>query len=153
MKPLGETLPSLWLDEVVISCSEAAKARKVPLKNELKSLIVQTSNGVCATHIRGDRRLSLRAVKRFLNVDQARLVSVTELNDLGLTRGTVCPFMPPVWQMKQLISESLLKLEFITTNNGTVSGYFMFEPTRLLEVPLFERGDFEVIEQGEKASR
>jgi prolyl-tRNA editing enzyme YbaK/EbsC (Cys-tRNA(Pro) deacylase) len=143
-RPLGETLTTYLLDNEVISCSEAAAAKNVPLQNELKTLILQTTGGLYAVHLRGNHRLSLRAVKRFLHVKEARLLSIQEMGSIGLTPGTVCPFLLPVWNMKQLLSSTLLDLKFATTNNGTLDGYFIFHPELLLKVPHVELGDFEV---------
>ncbi len=63
---------------------------------------------------------------------------------IGLTPGTVCPFTKPVVDMPQLLSASVLDLEFITTNNGTPHGYFVFDPHLLLRVPQIQLGDFEL---------
>jgi prolyl-tRNA editing enzyme YbaK/EbsC (Cys-tRNA(Pro) deacylase) len=141
--PPGVILKSRWLDHDVTSCAEAAAAKNIPLENELKTLVLRTTSGICAVHLRGDQRLSLRAVKQFLKVKEARLLSVLEMSKIGLTPGTVCPFLPPVWQMPQLLSSALLDLEFTTTNNGRLNGYLTFEPRRLLEVPSIAVGDFE----------
>jgi prolyl-tRNA editing enzyme YbaK/EbsC (Cys-tRNA(Pro) deacylase) len=143
-RPLGEVLPSRWLDREVVSCRQAADAKNLPLQNELKTLILRTTSGIYAVHLRGDQMLSLRAVKRFLHVKEAHLLSVLELSNIGLTPGTVCPFLPPVWNMPQLLSSKLLDLEFATTNNGTLTGYFIFKPQLLLNVPHVELGDFEL---------
>ena len=122
---------------------EAAAEKNVPLKNELKTLVLQTTDGLCAVHLRGDRRVSLRAVKRFLHVKEARMLSPVEMVSIELTPGTVCPFLPPVWNMHQLLSSAVLDLEFATTNNGRQDGYFLFEPQLLLKVPNVEVGNFE----------
>lgn len=142
-RPLGETLTPRWLDQDVISCKQAAEAREVPLQNELKTLILQTTDGLYAVHVRGDRRLSLRAVKRFLHIKEAHLLSIAELHQLGLSPGTVCPFLRPVWDMRQLLTSAILVLEFVTTNNGTHNGYFKVSPQELLKVPWVKQGDFE----------
>jgi prolyl-tRNA editing enzyme YbaK/EbsC (Cys-tRNA(Pro) deacylase) len=142
-RPLGETLSPHWLDREVVSCRQAAAAKNVPLKNELKTLILRTTDGLYAVNLCGDQRLSLRVVKRFLHVKEANLLSVLEMSSIGLTPGTVCPFLLPVWNMRQLLSSTLLNLEFTTTNNGTLTGYFIFQPQLLLNVPYVEVGDFE----------
>jgi prolyl-tRNA editing enzyme YbaK/EbsC (Cys-tRNA(Pro) deacylase) len=142
-RPLGETLSPHWLNREVVTCSQAAAAKNVPLQNELKTLILWTTDGLYAVHLRGDQRLSLRAVKQFLHVKEARLLSVPEMSGIDLTPGTVCPFLPPVWYMRQLLSSALLDLEFVTTNNRTLNGYFLFDPQLLLQVPQVEVGNFE----------
>ena len=142
-EPLGKSLSARWLNHKVVSCSQAAAAKNIPLQNELKTLILRTADGLYAVHLRGNKKLSLRAVKRFLNVKEACLLSVLEMNTIGLTPGTVCPFLLPVWNMRQLLSSTLLDLEFVSTNNGTLTGYFIFQPQLLLNVPHVELGDFE----------
>ena len=47
----------------VITCKEAASAKKIPLKNELKSLVLTTSNGLYLLHLPGDKKANLRTVK------------------------------------------------------------------------------------------
>lgn len=133
-----------WLDRDVFSCAQAAAAKNFPLENELKTLVLRTTGGVCAVHIRGDRRLSLRAVKRFLNVREARLLPLPEMISIGLTPGTVCPFTEPVLNMPQLLSNAVLDLKLTTTNNGKPNGYVVFDPHLLLKVPNIRKGDFEM---------
>jgi len=141
--PFSGILTTHLLEREVVSCRQAADAKGVPLQNELKTIVLTTTNGSVAVHMRGDHQLSLRAVKRFLDVKEAHLLSVSEMNKLGLSPGAVCPFLPPVWNMPQLLSSPLLDLEFVTTNNGTTTGYFIFKPQILLKVPHVEVGDFE----------
>jgi hypothetical protein len=71
------------------------------------------------------------------------MLSLREMNDVGLTPGTVCPVLPPVWDMLQLLSSAVLDLEFVSTNNGTLTGYFVFGPQLLLRLPNVQLGDFE----------
>ena len=147
-RPLGETLLPQWLSREVVTCEQASLAKGVPLRNELKTLVLRTSDGHRAVHIRGDHRLSLRAVKRFLALREAHLLSAVELSNIGLAPGIVCPFLPPVWYMHQLVAASVLDLEFATTNNGTITGYFVFDPQLLLDVPHVDVGEFEVATMG-----
>jgi prolyl-tRNA editing enzyme YbaK/EbsC (Cys-tRNA(Pro) deacylase) len=142
-RPLGESLLPRWLDHDVVTCVQAASAKGIPLENELKTLVVRTTNGVYAVNVRGNQAVSLRAVKRFLHVREAHLLSALELRLLGLTPGTVCPVLAPVWNMRQLLSTTLLNLDFVTTNNGCLSGYFVFSPQLLLKLPNLQVGDFE----------
>ncbi len=148
-RPLGETLPSRSLERSVLSCKEAAAAKNVPLENELKTLVLQTSDGLYAVHLRGNRRLSLRAVKNFLRTKEAYLLPAPKMESLGLTPGKACPFLPPIWTMRQLVTSELLKLQFTTTNNGTLNGYFVFPPDLLLKVPQIAIGEFEETTSGD----
>lgn len=128
----GRSLQSYQSQATAISCEEAASVRDVPLSHELKSLILETSQGTIVVHVPGDKRVSLRAVKRALGTKQARLASRACLSQLGLTPGTVCAVLNPVWCLKHLISSDVLELSYVTTNDGTLKGYFVFSPKLLL---------------------
>ncbi|MDY6839568.1 MAG: YbaK/EbsC family protein [Thermodesulfobacteriota bacterium] len=120
------------LEEEVISCKAAATAKGVPLKNELKTLILDTSIGTVALHIRGDRSAALRKVKNRLRCKEAYLSSPARLRELGAAPGTVHPFRSKIWGLKHLISKSLLTLKYLTTNSGTLTEYVKFSPVLLL---------------------
>jgi prolyl-tRNA editing enzyme YbaK/EbsC (Cys-tRNA(Pro) deacylase) len=141
--PPGPTLQSFELAHEVISCSEASSAKGIPLANELKTLILKTSVGYYALHLPGGSRASYRKVKRFLSVDEAFLLSPSELNGIGLLSGTVSPVFEPVWSMSHLISSSVLELQFVSTNNGTRTRYVTFSPGLLLDARDVSVGDFE----------
>jgi prolyl-tRNA editing enzyme YbaK/EbsC (Cys-tRNA(Pro) deacylase) len=117
----------------VISCSQAAYAKGIPLKNELKSLILTTNKGLYVLNISGDENASLRSVKNVLNVDEAFLANIEQLNELQVQPGTICPFLPQLWCLPQLISKDVLKLSFVSTNNGTRNQYIVFHPKLLLQ--------------------
>jgi len=141
--PPGDTLKVYKLSKPVESCQEAAEARCVPLKNELKTLIAKTSKGLVAVHIPGDRNANLRAIKSALECDEAYLLPLEELTGMGLSRGTVSALLEPVWSLPHLVSRSVLYLEYVTTNNKTLKGYFRFDPKILLKAESIMIGDFE----------
>lgn len=87
--------------------------------------------------------LSLRAIKLALNVAQARLAPDHELGALGLEPGTVHPFAPTLWDMKQLVTREVLRLDWVTTNAGEPDRYVVFDPALLLSAPAISVGDFE----------
>lgn len=140
---LGD-LESHPLKEEVTSCVEAARAKGIPLKNELKTLILQTSKGLYALHLTGDRKASLRAVKKFLKVKEAYLAQEEKLRDLNLNAGMICPLINPVWQLPHLISEEVLSLDYVSTNDGTKRGYIKFDPRILLSANNIEIGKFDL---------
>ena len=125
-----------------MTCAEAAEARGVPLTNELKSLLLETTYGPVVVHVPGDKRVSLRAAKMSLHCRQVSLASPMVLEKLGLSPGTVCPFYEPLWSMRQLVCRELLARRPLTTNNGTLRGYFVFEPELLLTAPFVMIGRF-----------
>jgi prolyl-tRNA editing enzyme YbaK/EbsC (Cys-tRNA(Pro) deacylase) len=141
--PPGLILPVYDLDREVVSCEQAAAAKSIPLENELKTILVDTTLGLRAVHVRGNARVSLRAVKRALNCEQAFVASLDRLLALGLEPGTVCPVLNPVWSLPHLLSESVLTLEFVSTNNGSHSSYYRFSPRVLLSARRVLTGTFE----------
>lgn len=141
--PPGNNLKIFKLKSPVVSCVEASKARNIPIQNELKTLIVYTSGGFIAVNLPGDGRISLRKIKNILNSNEACLADPEDLAEMGLSAGTVSAVLDPVWSMPQLISKRLLKLDYITTNNGTKTGYFKFKPSILLNAENITVGDFE----------
>jgi prolyl-tRNA editing enzyme YbaK/EbsC (Cys-tRNA(Pro) deacylase) len=126
----------------VVTCSEAASAKGIPLANELKTLLIVTSLGLYALHVPGNCKASLRTVKRFLRAKQSFLLPRDELAKIGLAPGIVCPILDPIWSLPHLVSSSVLDLEFISTNSGDKSHYFTFEPTLLLKAREVSVGDF-----------
>lgn len=141
----GKNMKAYWLEHPVISCEEAAAARKVPLQNELKTLILDTSAGLVAAHLRGDRRLSLRNVKDVLETEQARLAPLEAIRNISLSPGTVSAVMEPVWSLPHLLDRQVMSLEFVTTNNGTATGYFRFNPAVLLTAPSVTLADISLL--------
>jgi len=142
-EPPGFKLPRMQLNSPVVTCEQAAAAKKIPLENELKTLVLYTSCGLHSVHVRGDHRVSMRKVKRFLSSDEAFMLAPEELAKLGLAAGTVSPILPPLWEVPHLISESVIDLDFVSTNAGTLLTYFRFSPRILLGAPKVFLGDFE----------
>jgi prolyl-tRNA editing enzyme YbaK/EbsC (Cys-tRNA(Pro) deacylase) len=134
---------SYELSHEVVSCVEAALAKGIALENELKTLIIAVGSRRFALHVPGDKRASLRKVKTFLNAEQAFLLSRVELEDMGLMPGTVSPVIEPVWSLPHLISAAVLELAFVSTNSGTRSQFFVFDPKVLLQARSTSIGDFE----------
>ena len=126
----------------VISCIQASIAKNIPVRNELKSIILSTSKGYCAVHMCGDRKVNLREVKNFLNCKQASLCSTEELSKMGLSPGKVCPLIEPTWGLQHLISRQVLHLKNVSTNDGTRTGYYTFSPKILLLTKLHQLGLF-----------
>lgn len=130
------------LNHQVVSCEEAAAAKGISLVNELKSLVLETSKGLYIVHIPGNKCLDLRKVKKFIHVDEACLASKEVLTSLGVRPGTVTPFSDNIWNLRQLVSEEILSLKFVSTNNGKLDEYISFSPMLLLKVPNVYVGNF-----------
>jgi prolyl-tRNA editing enzyme YbaK/EbsC (Cys-tRNA(Pro) deacylase) len=130
------------LSRNVVSCEDAAREKNIPLKNELKTLILTTSNGQVATHLSGDRKVDLRKIKHLLAVKEACLASKETLAKLGVQPGTASPFVDSIWNLKQLISNEIMSLDFVSTNNGELNEYVVFPPAALLINPDIMVGQF-----------
>ena len=52
------------LDYDVISCVEAAEAKGIEIKNELKTLVLETSSGICTVSVSAKNHVSLRQIKK-----------------------------------------------------------------------------------------
>lgn len=126
----------------VVTCEEAAVAKGIELARELKTLILETSSGLMAVHLPGDARINLRAVKNFIKAEEACLADPETLLKHGLSPGTVCALLDPVWSMPHLISRRVFDYEEVSTNNKTKTGYFRFGPAVLTEAAHMI-GDFE----------
>ena len=79
----GNRLQNFHLETEVFTCEEAAKARHIPLHQELKTLLLETHHGIVAVHLPGDGVLSLRKVKQRLETAQAYLADPEKLQHLG----------------------------------------------------------------------
>jgi|GEM_PF-1143854 len=141
--PPGLRLKPLRIDAPVVTCEEAAKARGIPLANELKTLLLRTQQGVIAAHVPGDALVDFRKVKTILGTAEAYLLEPEELIHLRLSPGTVCAILDPIWSMKHLVSPRVLELNEVATNNGTLTGYFVFSPKVLLGAARADVGDLE----------
>jgi len=145
-EPPGNTMEVFSLTKDVISCEEAAEARGVPLKNELKTLILSTTNGFVAVHIPGDGKISLRSIKNALGINKAHIAAPEELYKMELSPGTVSAILEPVWSLPHLISKRVLAQDYVTTNNGTRRQYYKFDPIILLDSADYIMGHFDVYE-------
>ena len=123
------------LDHEVISCAEAAHAKGFPLKNELKTLVLDTDMGLCTVNTTGDQQVSLRKVKNALKLSNVCMADSQKLSELNLVPGGICPFLEIIWNSTMLIDRSVFDLPFLSTNNGTRIKYIVFEPNLLLLSP------------------
>jgi prolyl-tRNA editing enzyme YbaK/EbsC (Cys-tRNA(Pro) deacylase) len=126
----------------VLDCVNAARARNVPLIHELKHLLLETGAGYHMVHLTGNVRLSLREVKRHLGRKEARLADLAKFPDARLRRGTVCPFLEPLWPLPHLVDQAVLQMPWMTTNDGTTRGYVKFDPEILSMAPNCAVGNF-----------
>jgi len=126
----------------VVSCKDAAEAKGFPLQRELKSLILKVDTGLIVAHLSGSESLSLRQVKRHLKSEEARLATLDEIKPLGVEAGTISPFLPNLWKLPHLIDVDLLEFSWVSTNNGTLNGYIVFDPILLCRARTSYVGEF-----------
>jgi hypothetical protein len=61
----------------------------------------------------------------------------------GVRTQPVSALLDPVWSMPHLVSRRLLTMSKVMTNNGTLIGYFEFDPAVLAEATDVIVDDFE----------
>lgn len=141
----GLRMEVLELPNDVVTCEEAAKAKNIDLRNELKSLILETSDGIVVAHLQGNRNLSLRKVKNYLGVKEAYVAGNDLIVDHGLKSGTVSAVLDPVWSFTHLIDKDIFDLEFVSTNAGFLNRYFVFDPKTLVSAKKIHISSFSKI--------
>ena len=143
--PPGESMELHRLESEVITLEQAAIAKGIALSNELKTLILITSEGPVALHLRGDKEPNMSEVKRRLRVAEVYPLPIDKLKEppLNLMPGTVSALLDPVWSMPHLISSSLLELKKISANAGTLNSYYYFSPQVLLDSEVNLIGNFD----------
>jgi prolyl-tRNA editing enzyme YbaK/EbsC (Cys-tRNA(Pro) deacylase) len=139
----GSTMVAFGLVKPVVSCGQAAEAKGIPLANELKSLVLATQKGFVVLHLPGDGAACLRRVKEALEIREACLAAPEQLASFGLRPGTVCAVKDPVWSLPHLISRRVFQRDLVSTNDGTLQGYYRFQPAVLLTAASVVVGDFE----------
>ncbi len=140
--PPGLEMIPRWTSSEVTTCRDAAKVRGHELHRELKSLILETSQGPRVVHVPGNCTVSLRKVKAHLGTDEAYMADPEQLLDLNLGPGTVCAVLDPVWSMRHLVDQRVFDIPEVVTNNGTRNGYFTFDPDELRSARKVGIGDF-----------
>jgi len=124
----------------IITCEEAAIARGVKLEQELKHILVRASGKIYMIHTPGNKRIAFNKVKSKLHIKA--YVDFIDLNDLNLFKGAVCPFISSNWNYFHLFDKSIFNNFWMTTNDGTLNGYFKFEVEMLKETPRHMIEDF-----------
>lgn len=135
-------LPIYKLDHDVISCVQASSAKKISIKNELKTLILETSIGLYTINTTGENEVSLHKIKKHIKAKEVCLACPQILKQLNVIPGTVCPFLDSVFNLPMLIDERILELHFLSTNNGTRNKFIIFPPNLLLLSPDHQIGNF-----------
>jgi Cys-tRNA(Pro)/Cys-tRNA(Cys) deacylase len=103
----------------VYTCAQAAKARGVPLANELKSLLIVYNQAFAMLSLPGNCRISRQRVRAALPAHEFRLAGPSELRRLHLATGTISPLS--LFGCRSLLDRKVLGLRWITTNAGILT--------------------------------
>jgi prolyl-tRNA editing enzyme YbaK/EbsC (Cys-tRNA(Pro) deacylase) len=129
--------------EPVLTCAAAAVARGIPLRCELKTLLMMVRHGRIAVHLRASDRLSSRSIRSVLRTQYTRFLTTLELREAGFQPGTVNPWSVPL-DHYHLLCASVLDLPTVATNAGTLTTGVLFRPELLLKLPRLVLGRFGV---------
>jgi len=117
----------------VITCQEASMARNVSIERELKHMIIESNNHQqWLVHVPGSKKVSLFKVKHYLNKSDIKLANLSDYHNNSFHRGEICPFLAPFWEMTHLIDVDILKNKKMSTNDGSLRGFLIFNPKLLL---------------------
>jgi prolyl-tRNA editing enzyme YbaK/EbsC (Cys-tRNA(Pro) deacylase) len=119
----------VYRHQEVISCVDAARARGIDLAIELKTLLLRVRRRIVAVHLRGDRRLDNRRLRRLFGV-RISFVPTEELVRHGLRPGTINPWNVPFCHA-HVISASVLVLPQMATNNSLRDEGVLFDTSEL----------------------
>ena len=111
-------------------CEESTFARKVPMDRELKHLLLKTPHFFTMAHLQASKKLNFKKVKDILLVKN---IELADINQFGVLKGEVNPFLKPFWPILHLVDDSVLTRDWMTTNDGTRTGYIKFKPQLLLQ--------------------
>ena len=136
-----ERFPNAY-DFDVETCIDASKARGVPLEREIKHVVFEFREGLFMVHVQGDKFISNRKVKNFLSIKNLKKANLTKHFNNKFRKGTVCPFIEPFFSMNHLVDESLLNFDWLSTNDGTLRGYIIFETSLLTHLNRIHFGNF-----------
>lgn len=104
----------------VYTCIEAAKARGIPLKQELKSLFVNYSKDRFALlNLRGDQRINRKLARSALNTRSFRLANREELRRFDTSLGLISPLS--MSNCRLLLDPSVLRMQYVVTNAGSLN--------------------------------
>lgn len=82
--------------DAVRSAEQAARVRGTPRGLGAKAILIKIGSQMRVLALRADAELDNRAIKQHFGTTRTRFATVEELAALGLERGAVPPFGPPV---------------------------------------------------------
>ena len=127
--------------EEVISCTQAAQARDIKLKQELKTILLFFNEIKIAVHIRGCDRINFRNIKRLFKCRNIQFLSREELNHYDLSPGKINPWNTFFCEY-HLLCLLVLQNNYMATNNSKLGEGLIFRPRLLLNLPNLIIGNF-----------
>ena len=125
----------------VINCKEAAEARKIKLKQELKTILLNIDQRKIAVHIRGCDRVHFRSIKNLFRHENIEFLNTDELSRYNLKAGIINP-----WNITfcnyQLVCVKIFSNRFLATNNCTTTSGIYFLAKNILQLPNLIIGRF-----------
>ena len=125
----------------VITCTEAVIERKISLKQELKTLLLDVNSRIIAVHIRGSDRLKIRNIKKIFKTKNIFFVEKEFLNYVNLDKGRINPWNINFCQYN-LICLNIFNNKFMATNNGKFDEGIIFKTDELLKIENIILGKF-----------
>ena len=125
----------------VISCSEAAEARGIELRSELKTLLLRVHQKIVGVHLRGDRRLDIRRLRRLFGAPSS-FMRADELDVYGVRPGTINPWNVPFCDA-HVVASSVFALAEMATNNSRRDEGVLFATGELRTLPNVIIGDID----------
>lgn len=125
----------------VITCADAAKARKISINEELKTILLKVSHKNISVHLRGGDKINSKAIKKLFNNKSIRFLSTEELKYFDLEKGLVNPWNIPFCEYN-LISINIFEQSFMYTNNSKYNEGVKFPTKDLFYLSNIIIGDF-----------
>jgi prolyl-tRNA editing enzyme YbaK/EbsC (Cys-tRNA(Pro) deacylase) len=132
----------IYRHPAVISCTEAACARGVPLGVELKTLLLRSRGLIVAVHLPADRRLNSRVVRKLLRTRRLSFLHEDQLAAYGVQRGAINPWNVPFCAL-HLVAQSVFRIARMSTNNARLDEGVLFATRDLRRLPGLIVGPFD----------
>lgn len=125
----------------VMTCAEAAMARKISIDEELKTILLKVSYKIISVHLRGGERINSKTIKALFKSKHVRFLSIEELRCFNLGKGLVNPWNISFCEYN-LICTNIFEFEYMYTNNSSHNEGIRFRTQKLLYLSNIIIGDF-----------
>lgn len=116
----------------VTNCKEAAMARGIKLKQELKTIVLDVNGRKIAIHIRGCDRIDIRAVKKIFRHKNICFANENFLSKYNLATGLINPWNIPFCTY-QLVCLKVFQNRFMGTNNSCKTEGVLFQIDQIFD--------------------